>query len=133
MQGVVTLDGEPLASAALVFEPTDSSTGTEVLGTATTDADGRFTVVTRNEPGALVGRHAVGISEASVPDTVFGDRQLEKEYFAGLKNRPIPKSFAVPSRSGVTVTVTRQRKEYTIELTREPTKPLVPPPPATHK
>ena len=37
---------------------------------------------------------------------------------AGLKNRPIPAQYANPNKSPVRVTVTKDQKEYKIELTR---------------
>lgn len=57
--GIVTLDGEPLAQATLVFQP-------EAAGPASfglTDESGRYTMMyDEGVKGAVVGRHAVKIT-----------------------------------------------------------------------
>ena len=60
--GTVTLDGSPLASAAVTFTP--AGAGRTSLGT--TDAAGRYALTyLRDIAGANIGRHAVRITTAS--------------------------------------------------------------------
>jgi hypothetical protein len=59
VRGTVTLDGQPLAHAFVVFSPTQS--GTTSYGK--TDADGRYEMMFKdNEPGAWIGENLVRIS-----------------------------------------------------------------------
>ncbi|QDU36242.1 hypothetical protein Mal4_05260 [Maioricimonas rarisocia] len=57
--GVVTLDGEPLADARVVFSPVEGGQSSE----ATTDAQGKYALVYRGEQmGAKIGEHKVFVS-----------------------------------------------------------------------
>jgi len=58
VEGVVTLDGQPLANAAVQFDP-----GTVRSSTGVTDANGRYELVyIRDTKGAAVGEHTVRIT-----------------------------------------------------------------------
>lgn len=60
VSGQVTLDGEPLAGAQVVFQPADEQ-GT--YSTARTDQRGHYTLrYSRRQQGALQGLHKVSIS-----------------------------------------------------------------------
>jgi hypothetical protein len=59
VEGVVTYDGEPLAEAGVLFKPEQ---GPFAMGE--TDAEGKFTLMTANQEGALIGNHQVAISKA---------------------------------------------------------------------
>jgi hypothetical protein len=59
VSGRVTLDGRPLATADVVFQPD----GAARASYGRTDADGRYQLgYKRGVPGALVGQHTVQIS-----------------------------------------------------------------------
>jgi hypothetical protein len=59
VSGRVTLDGRPLASADVSFQPD----GAQRASSGRTDADGRYQLMyKRGQPGALVGEHTVRIS-----------------------------------------------------------------------
>jgi hypothetical protein len=58
VEGVVTFDGAPLANAGVMFLPEQGA-----MAVGITDAEGRFTLTTANEPGALIGSHRVSISK----------------------------------------------------------------------
>jgi hypothetical protein len=63
VHGLVTLDGQPLPNAFVVFSPTQ--TGTTSYGK--TDADGRYRMMFKdNEPGAWKGENLVRISTGDV-------------------------------------------------------------------
>ena len=72
-RGRVTLDGQPLADAYVVFCPTQQ--GTTSYGK--TDADGRYRMLFKdNEPGAWLGETLVRISTG---DLAAGDRAAAAE------------------------------------------------------
>ena len=62
--GAVTLDGNPVADAGVVFQPALGP-----IATARTDANGNYRLVTANQDGALVGEHDITV--AKVPLVVY--------------------------------------------------------------
>lgn len=62
VEGIVTLDGQPVADAGVVFSPIDPKQGPPASGA--TDEVGRFTLMTNNRGGAALGDHRVCISKA---------------------------------------------------------------------
>jgi hypothetical protein len=83
VSGRVTLDGEPLPECAVLFQPI-APPGKVNAGpgsTATTDADGRYTLTTvfEGRKGAVVGEHRVILSTGRDIDesdmaTIVGER-----------------------------------------------------------
>lgn len=67
-EGVVTLDGKPLANADVMFIPQEGTPGQALFGR--TDAEGRFRVGTPDgkRQGAAVGRYKVTIQKLVKPD-----------------------------------------------------------------
>ena len=64
VEGIVTLDGDPLPNAELKFYPTE---GRASMGT--TDATGHYELMfTYDEPGAAPGTHSIEISTA-IPES----------------------------------------------------------------
>jgi hypothetical protein len=66
VSGTVTVDGEPLEGAQVVFSPIEPARdGSAVASNGTTDADGRYTlmVTLTEQKGAVVGKHYVSISK----------------------------------------------------------------------
>jgi hypothetical protein len=61
VSGFVSVDGKPVADVGVMFSPLDSKAGPPAVGT--TDDSGRFTLVTANREGAVVGEHRVAISK----------------------------------------------------------------------
>jgi hypothetical protein len=58
VHGRITLDGQPLASADISFQPTDAKR----VSRGRTDADGRYELLyKRGQKGAIVGPHTVRI------------------------------------------------------------------------
>lgn len=77
VEGFVTLDGKPLATAAVLFTP--EGRGRTSIGI--TDADGRYSLTyLRDIKGADLGRHTVRITTAT--DDNGGKERLPRRYHA---------------------------------------------------
>jgi hypothetical protein len=68
VSGRVTLDGEPLAGAVVTFQPIRADNPRAGGSSGRTDAQGRYELRLIDPPaaGALVGRHVVTITTATV-------------------------------------------------------------------
>jgi len=109
--GHVTLDGQPLADAAVVFVSAEGGH----LAHGVTDAEGQFTLTTTNRPGAVPGEHRVGITKQKVYDPTLdgGIGALRVEWI-------VPERYAAPDTSGLTVTVPpRGAQDLQFELTSQ--------------
>lgn len=117
--GKVTLDGRPMPSAVVTFQPVEGGR----LGTAETDADGVYQITTfgPDVDGAIVGDHFVGVvrmggAGASKP---AGEQPADANSLSSLgaasdeesKKQEsdiqyiVPKKYMAPSQSGLKVTV----------------------------
>lgn len=117
--GTVTLDGQPVAGAAVVFIPEQGE-----MATATTDTAGRFELSTfERADGALPGRHRVTVVKTTVEP---GDDK--KIVFL------IPKEYGNPKTSPLTWDVQKEMGPVQLALRTqpEPASPAAPPvsPPA---
>lgn len=63
VQGVVTLDGQPLSDARVVFESPDRP-----MAVATTDDNGRYDVMTGTQRGMAAGNYQVAVSAYETRD-----------------------------------------------------------------
>src|SRR5205807_1087600 len=95
VEGTITVNEQPLPNALVTFTPQLSNWGAEMTSYGETDEKGHFSVTCRynNAPGAVVGKHLVGLGEkapleARNQDVVSARRAAEK--LAKLPNRPIP-------------------------------------------
>jgi len=107
VEGVVTYNGQPVEHAGVLFKP---ETGPFAMGT--TDADGKFTLITANHPGALIGEHRVSISKTqTTPTTIPGARfpRYDIKHF-------VPEKYASPATSELTATVSRSKGENHFEF-----------------
>lgn len=74
VKGVVTVDGQPLAGAIVIFRTSEPVAGFgPLVATGKTGDDGRFTLTTRVDakrsvPGAAIGGHKVTVSAFVPPD-----------------------------------------------------------------
>lgn len=96
VSGVVTLDGQPLEGAKLVFSPKGSSENPfpGPKSTGKTDAEGRFQLTTtEGDRGAVIGDHRVRITtllQAGDPDDPFSAVTITPEkvpYYYQTKGR----------------------------------------------
>lgn len=117
--GVVLLGGQPLPNAQVTFLPTASALAANAQASGVTDENGRFTLTTGSKPGAAIGENIVTVAEGPIPEELRSEEAQDKlaRFRATLKNRPIPDRYGAAT-SGIKVTVTKDQKEYKIELTR---------------
>jgi hypothetical protein len=59
VEGLVTYNGAPLADASVMFKPDQ---GPFAMGV--TDSTGKFSLMTANHEGAIIGSHQVAVSKA---------------------------------------------------------------------
>jgi hypothetical protein len=109
VDGIVTYNGKPVEHAGVLFKPDAGP-----FATGTTDAEGKFTLITANNPGALIGEHKIGISKTKTTPIQMSGEALPRykvEYF-------IPQKYASPTTSELTATVSKKKSEnhFTFDL-----------------
>lgn len=128
VEGIVTLDGQPVEGATVNFSPL-SSAGTAAVGI--TDANGvyKLTAIPNGYPekGTTAGDYTVTIMkhrsdavEVSVDDPDYG-KSVPSESAAKVE-RVIPQRYEAASTSGLTVTVnsgTNKGGEFNFDLRRD--------------
>lgn len=107
VSGVVTLDGDPLPEARVVFAPTEGGQSSE----ATTDANGHYELVYRgDEMGAKVGEHKVYVST------------FEEEYLDDTGKMIGGREELVPQQYNTNTTLTKEVKPGANDIPLELTK-----------
>ena len=102
-EGVVTLDGKPLAEASVIFQPTAG--GRPAAGV--TDADGRFKVGTFSpRDGAMPGTHIVTIARSE------GTSPSDTRWIS-------PKVYSLADQSGLSATVATESTKFTFALSSQ--------------
>lgn len=126
VSGVVLFKGEPVSDATVVM----MVAGGGRPATGVTDAEGRFTLTTfAADDGAMLGEHAVtvvkkqldivGVAPAPAVDDEAGRDALSNPAL-GLKTKEtwfLPKRYANPQTSGLTIRVEPGMEPVTLELT----------------
>ncbi len=109
--GKVTLDGQPLADAAVTFVPVEGGP----VASGVTDEQGNFSVNTTNKPGAVPGEHHVTVTKQIVTgvneDGTIAPGGIQTEWI-------VPQQYSKPDTSGLTATVGEQQ-EHTFDLPSE--------------
>lgn len=110
VSGTVTLDGKPVAGAAIGF----MAIGDGPVAHGTTDAEGRYTLTCFNEPGAVVGDYNVVVSKmvdhGILPDGTIAPGGSREQWFT-------PKRYARVETSGLKATVQKGKNEIPLKLT----------------
>lgn len=111
VEGVVTLDGEPVGQATVMFFP---SSGRASIGT--TDDAGRYKLVyTRSEDGAVVGTHKVTISTEIKASDGYGDDEPAVQG----KKEIIPAKYLDRRKTELTANVEPGSNSINFDLTSE--------------
>jgi len=107
--GMVTLDGKPVADAAVLFTPV----GGGPPASGTTDGEGRFQLTAVNQPGAVPGEHQVTITKQTMhgitADGMPGPEGIRIEWH-------VPEKYSKPETSGLKANVSRQETDFTFTL-----------------
>jgi hypothetical protein len=120
VEGVVTLDNEPLANVIVSFVPESRAEVQPPISTAKTDEQGRFKLQskrngTTERPGAVLGKHAVLVTEQVAGSRKRTDDSEEME--AGLPTRKVPSHYGFPGQTPLTIDVTADKHDYPLTLT----------------
>lgn len=113
--GVVTMGGEPVVDAAVMFLPVQGGRPAEDV----TDAEGRFRLTTfRRGDGALLGEHRVSVTAFNQAPAVVDDEGREQYVPAGGRELEwlVPERYADATRSGIQIRVERGMDEVRIDL-----------------
>ncbi|QDS86444.1 hypothetical protein EC9_06060 [Rosistilla ulvae] len=103
VEGIVTMDGQPLPNVSVVFQPQDDPQARASMGV--TDEQGHYTLTYHTDKqGALIGSHKVSITTPSdAPDP------------SGQAKDPIPAKYN--SKSELVVEVQAGSNDIPLELT----------------
>lgn len=115
VSGTVTLDGQPVPDAAVLFIPVQGGPP----ASATTDAQGRFQLATNNQPGAVPGEHRVTITK----QTMHGVTADGRPGPGGIRIEwHVPEQYSRAETSGLTATVGPNNQEFHFQLSSMKTK-----------
>jgi hypothetical protein len=122
-EGVVTVNGKPLANAEVEFVPMAKGLGAQYIATAITDEQGRYSLRCNGREGACACENRVVVRDPPTPEAGRGqsaEAQKEAARFKySLKNRPIPEKYTSLVTTPLTVTPAPGRKENDLKLQRE--------------
>lgn len=113
--GLVLLDNEPVAEAAVMFVPVAGGRPAQGL----TDAQGKFRLTTFDEnDGAIVGDHKVGITKVKVSGATETSDGLSGSVDASQIQETwiVPQKYSQPDGSGLTAKVEKGMAEPKFEL-----------------
>lgn len=126
VQGMVRLDGQPLADVEVQFVP-DPSQGTHgPPASAYTDAEGRYRIDVVPRSGVVVGNHRVVINDARamMPGGGMDPDSGEAQPGAGPKAAPrarFPRIYSDLNRTPfASITVTQPNQTVDLDLKRQP-------------
>lgn len=126
--GTVTYEGEPLANASVTFTP---ASGPPAVGT--TDAQGKFTLRSGTQDGAVPGTHKVSVfavdAQFTPPDNLPDPETDPEGYHTAVEeamneNPPsskllIPQRYTRPVTSGLSFDITEGgENQFDVKLTK---------------
>jgi len=117
VSGMVTLDGEPVEGAGVMFSPVKP--GPIAMGT--TDTEGRFVLATGRLPGAMLGEHQITVSKSLLLNSTQQEqgKSLAGRQFTTLKPL-LPKRYLRPETSGLQESVESEENQFELQLTTKP-------------
>ena len=119
VDGVVTLDGQPLEDAVICFRPIGTTRGTEAFGR--TDANGHYALESRHlGEGTPVGEYRVMISKLVMPD---GSPLPDSKDFDPMTTRTreiLPGRYSNREHSELRATVPEGGDTINFDLTTKP-------------
>jgi hypothetical protein len=126
VEGVVTLDGEPVADATVTFVPVNPTQGASATGT--TDSAGKYRLTAMKpgfnpDPGSgtLPGEYYVGVMKVKLPEQPTStEAAMPKEGqrpTSSALTYVVPQKYDNPQKSGIQKTVKEGKNDIPIELT----------------
>lgn len=126
VEGLVTLDGEPVSGATVTFVPVQDGVGATASGT--TDSEGKYRLnaigpAARGQAGAgtLPGEYYVGVIKVKLPEHATStEAAMPKEGQrpeASAMTYVVPQTYGEPQKSGIKKTVKAGMNDIPIELT----------------
>jgi hypothetical protein len=122
VEGIITLDGNPVDGATVGFSPADGTTGKPAVGR--TDASGKY-VLTASQggqfgKGTAAGRYNVSVSK-SKPERELTGAELKKADETGVMPNIaiidiVPKKYGDPKNSGLKADVKKRKNNFNFEL-----------------
>ena len=115
VEGIVLLDGEPIADAIIKFVPSEESKETGELATGLTNANGKFDLTSlygNRGRGALQGTYKVIVSKEK-SDWVIDKRTGEGYTVA---TQLLPAIYQDETKTPLEVTVKKGKNKVTLEL-----------------
>lgn len=128
VEGVVTLDGQPVAGATVTFTPVQDGAGAPATGTS--DSAGKYTLTAVGNKaagaqagaGTLPGEYYVGVLKDEMPqEPGSGDEGYKLPSSDTPPTSPtithvVPQQYNNPQTSGIKVTVKSGKNDIPIEL-----------------
>jgi len=127
VEGVVSLDGQPVSEASIAFLPKNEGNGTEAAG-GFSDARGVYKLSSINgdfERGAVAGEYIVTVSkiETNNPFEGMSEEEAEKAAARGLvptQKELLPTIYQNRRNTPLSFTVNKGRNKIDIELKSNP-------------
>jgi len=113
VSGQVTLDGQAVAEAGVLFVPVEKGP----TARAVTDSQGRYRLKTNELDGAAPGKYQVAVMKESASGVGVGADGLETA--PGIKptvKRQLPAIYADPNTSPLEITIEAERSDADLKL-----------------
>jgi hypothetical protein len=126
VSGKLTMDGQPLADAEVVFVPDPGNTDV-TGGRDRTDADGVYSSTYNGRSGLAVGRYKVLVSKKSeppagtvLPDPIKMDRVQQE--MVGIRKETLPSKYSSATKTDFAADVKEQGGTFDFDLKPAPRK-----------
>ncbi|QDU10293.1 carboxypeptidase regulatory-like domain-containing protein [Gimesia aquarii] len=96
VSGTVTLDGNPVESARIIFMPTEGSAPRGAIGVS--DTEGKYELIYINEKGCPPGKFKVAI-------TTRGQKYDDEGNFVGAREESIPAKYHNENKTKLTANI----------------------------
>jgi len=121
VEGIVTLDGDPVSEATVTFLPKVETPPME-MATGTTDANGAYklsSVTGKATSGAVAGEYKVLVTKSTV-DAGAGEVEYGAVRPLAKYTHLLPAPYRDPQKTPITVTVKKGKNTIPLELTKNP-------------
>jgi hypothetical protein len=119
VEGIVQIDGTPLAHVPVQFVPDLGPDKPAPASTAVTDAKGMYRLQCENgKPGAAIGKHRVVVmpGRTSLRRGEEPSAEQSAAFQLTAKNPPVPPRYAIAAQTPLHVEVTATKTKYDLNL-----------------